>query len=117
MRGAPDLLTPLEWRFTRTGPDTVRTGVDPGSALFAGHFPARPVVPAVCLIDLVHQAAVELGRPVGTGRLDVARARFVGAVRPGDELEVTVTVQPDGQLVGEVRRLGEPACRVRFSAP
>ncbi|ATY12786.1 hypothetical protein CU254_21730 [Amycolatopsis sp. AA4] len=116
MRGLPELLTPFEWRFARVGPDTVRTSVDSNSAVFAGHFPERPVVPGVCLIDLVRQAAAELGFPVPPG-LDVARARFVDAVRPGDELETTVSAGPDGQLTGAVRRRGEPVCQIRFAAP
>ena len=90
MRTAAAALNPFEWAFTRVGPDTVRTPVDPDAAVFAGHFPARPVVPGVCLIDLVRRAAQELGLAGRSPGLEVSRARFGEAVLPGDRLDVTV---------------------------
>lgn len=114
MRTAPDLLNPFEWTFTRIRSDTVVTSVDPRSAVFAGHYPRRPLVPAVCLIDLVWRAAEELDLAHRRQDFHVDRARFVDAVLPGDRLEVTVTAAGDAQLVGAVRHSRGLACQIRL---
>lgn len=114
MRPAPDLLNPFEWTFTRIKPDTVVTDVDPRSAVFAGHYPGRPLVPAVCLIDLVRRAAEELDLAHRRQDFQVDRARFVDAVLPGDQLEVTVTAAGSAQIVGVVRHPRGLACQVRL---
>ena len=44
MRAATDLLSPFRWELTVTAPDTVTTVVDTDAAVFAGHYPGRPVV-------------------------------------------------------------------------
>lgn len=120
MRSDPALLTPFGWELIRTAPDAVTTVVDPGSAVFAGHFPGRPVVPGVCLIDLVCRAAAliasataDAGPPAG---LLVERARFVSPALPGDVLTVTVAPPEPGaeELLGVVSRQGDPVCRVRL---
>jgi 3-hydroxymyristoyl/3-hydroxydecanoyl-(acyl carrier protein) dehydratase len=116
MRPAPDLLTPFEWVLTQVGPDTVVTDIDPGSAVFAGHYPGRPLVPAVCLIDLVRRVAEELDLAHRGEALLVHRARFVDAVLPGDQLTVTVTAGGDGQLVSAVRHSRGLACQIRLGA-
>ncbi len=103
MRPAPDPLNPFEWTFTRIKRDKVVTDVNPRSVVFAGHYPRRPLVPAVCLIDLVWRAAEELNLAHRRQDFWVDRARFVHAVLPGDRLEVTVTAAGDAQIVGVVR--------------
>lgn len=54
-----------------------------------GHFPTRPVVPAVVLLDAMFQTAAALS----TDALSVAqvhRARFMRVARPGDRVHVSV---------------------------
>lgn len=51
---------------------------------FAGHFPARPIVPGVVLLDRVMQVvAVALGELV----VGVGSAKFLSPVGPGATLE------------------------------
>ena len=53
---------------------------------FAGHFPGRPIVPGVVLLDLA-QHAIEASASVRiTG---VAVAKFLSPVSPGEPLELS----------------------------
>jgi 3-hydroxyacyl-[acyl-carrier-protein] dehydratase len=118
MRIAADLLTPFRWELTRTAPDTVTTVMDSESPVFAGHFPGRPVVPGVCLIDLVCQAAAMLGFVSAGPTLAVERARFASPALPGDALTITIApAEPGTNLVlGTVSREQSLVCRVRLRA-
>jgi 3-hydroxymyristoyl/3-hydroxydecanoyl-(acyl carrier protein) dehydratase len=65
-----------------------------------GHFPGRPVVPGVLLLDAVLQAA-------GLSRTHLLRAKFAAPVGPGDPVDILLA-----------RRGGDPArlaftCRCR----
>jgi 3-hydroxymyristoyl/3-hydroxydecanoyl-(acyl carrier protein) dehydratase len=73
--------------------------VDPADPIFAGHFPARPILPGVLLIEAVAQTAgVMLGSaaPQGGGKTGggvallgaVNRFKFLKAVTPGQELRI-----------------------------
>jgi 3-hydroxyacyl-[acyl-carrier-protein] dehydratase len=73
--------------------------VDPANPIFAGHFPAKPILPGVLLIEAVAQTAgVMLGSATpeaaaGSGRgvallAAVTRFKFLKPVTPGQELRV-----------------------------
>ena len=62
-----------------------------------GHFPGRPIVPGVLLLDAVMQAA-------GLGQGLLRRAKFLAPVAPGDQVEIALASGPG--------RLGF-ACRCR----
>jgi 3-hydroxyacyl-[acyl-carrier-protein] dehydratase len=73
--------------------------VDPANPIFAGHFPAKPILPGVLLIEAVAQTAgVMLGSATpqvaarGTGGVAllaaVNRFKFLKPVTPGQELRV-----------------------------
>jgi 3-hydroxyacyl-[acyl-carrier-protein] dehydratase len=47
-----------------------------------GHFPGRPILPGVVLLDAVFQAA-------GVAPARLLRAKFTAPVRPGDEVEIS----------------------------
>jgi 3-hydroxyacyl-[acyl-carrier-protein] dehydratase len=72
--------------------------VDPADPIFSGHFPAKPILPGVLLIEAVAQTAgVMLGSAapvaVGTGAgvallAAVNRFKFLKPVTPGQELRI-----------------------------
>jgi 3-hydroxyacyl-[acyl-carrier-protein] dehydratase len=73
--------------------------VDPADPIFAGHFPAKPILPGVLLIEAVAQTAgVMLGSagPRGAERSSgqlallaaVNRFKFLKPVTPGQELRI-----------------------------
>lgn len=55
---------------------------------FPGHFPGDPLVPGAALL-------VEVERRVGRPVAKLERVRFLGMVRPGDDVDFTVTVDRD----------------------
>ncbi len=81
--------------------------VDPAEPAFRGHFPRRPVLPGVYLIEAVAQtAAVMMGSlappdPDATLLLAaVTRFKFLKPAGPGDDLRIVATrLTGAGQLV------------------
>ena len=84
--------------------------VDPANPIFAGHFPAKAILPGVLLIEAVAQTAgVMMGSAApqatksseGTALLaSVNRFKFLKPVTPGQELRVeTKKLTEIGQLV------------------
>ena len=55
-----------------------------------GHFPGRPIVPGVLLLDAVLQAA-------GGAPRQVRRAKFIAPVEPGAEVEIRFEQRPGGR--------------------
>jgi len=61
--------------------------VPPDHPAFAGHFPGRPIVPGVLLLDAaVH--AVQQGIP---GACHIGAAKFLSPVGPGETLTLSCT--------------------------
>jgi predicted hotdog family 3-hydroxylacyl-ACP dehydratase len=73
------------------------------AAYFAGHFPGRPILPAVAELDLALQA---LARASGRPSLlrGIAFARWRQLVVPGDRLELSARELDDGQVRIDLRR-------------
>lgn len=53
----------------------------------AGHFPGRPVVPAVLILELVMQAVQDWRGPHWTARRVLA-AKFVAVLHPGQDFDI-----------------------------
>ena len=69
---------------------------------FSGHFPHKPIMPGVLIVEAMAQAAAVLGhRPVKPGdKMDVMiasidKAKFRKPVIPGDQLIITVETIKD----------------------
>jgi 3-hydroxyacyl-[acyl-carrier-protein] dehydratase len=90
-------------------------------AFFAGHFPGRPTLPGVLIVEALAQvgALAVLADPRYTGKLPlfggIDKARFRRQVVPGDTLDLEVTMDQLGSSAGKgsgVARVGtETACQ------
>lgn len=90
-------------------------------AFFAGHFPGRPTLPGVLIVEALAQvgALAVLADPRYTGKLPlfggIDKARFRRQVVPGDTLDLEVTMDQLGSSAGKgtgVARVGdEVACQ------
>lgn len=76
--------------------------VSANEPFFTGHFPHRPIMPGVLIIEAMAQAAAVLGHrpPDGGAQMEVLiasidNARFRRPVVPGDQLELKVEVIKD----------------------
>ena len=116
--GFPAVLDRLNHRFPSLLVDTIDEH-EPGKRMvaiknvtvnedfFQGHFPGKPLMPAVLMIEALTQVATALlldrGGPYATSRVHlrgVDGAKFRRQVVPGDRLRLTVTLkQPKGSLV------------------
>lgn len=69
---------------------------------FAGHFPGRPIVPGVVLLDRALLFAERLlGRPVAGWQ--VGNAKFFSPVGPGEALVFALQAKASGALAFSVR--------------
>lgn len=82
---------------------------------FAGHFPGRPMVPGVVLLDrAIHQAGVDLGRSMAGVR--VTAAKFFSPVGPGET--VTFVWQDKATLLQcELRCTDRPVAVLTLQLP
>ena len=73
---------------------------------YAGHFPGRPVLPGVVLLDATLRALELAGRGPAmsdSGRWEINSAKFQSAVRPGEELTLQHETLPNGSIRFAVR--------------
>ena len=95
---------------------------------FQGHFPAKPIMPGVTIIEAMAQAAAVLvgismdvvGRDLLTYFLSIDNCKFRRMVVPGDVLELHMTVKRGGGKIwkfhGAARVEGQLACEADVTA-
>lgn len=86
-----------------------------GDPILQGHFPGRPLVPGVMLVEMLAQAAAFLeAEPLGDRPIFLAQildARFKASAFPGDRLELSV--KPDAGFGKLLRVEGSVSCEGR----
>ena len=108
--------------------DSIRTRkkIRPEEPFFKGHYPDRPIMPGVLLLECLFQAGSILmskrfgfkegGVPVITR---VQNVKFKNAVVPGDELEIAVTylenVGPAHYMKGKAAANGKTVVTAEFT--
>ena len=91
----------------------------------AGHFPGRPIVPGVVLLDRVILAvSAWLNINASCCRCEIANAKFLSPVSPGDPLQLQLTRQPGAEpesvrfeISSGERRIASGALRLHRASP
>ena len=77
-------------------------GIAPNHPAFAGHFPGRPVLPAVVVLsEVLATIEARTGRSPQQGT--IAAAKFFAAIAPGESLTLAHTETASGAVRFEVR--------------
>jgi 3-hydroxyacyl-[acyl-carrier-protein] dehydratase len=133
---AADIMTILPHRYPFLLIDRV-VEIDPGQRVvatrnvtanepqFTGHFPGRPIMPGVLLVESLAQAGAValLSYPENRGKLvlfaGIDECRFRRIVVPGDTLRLEITVEKLGRVSGRARAVatveGEVAVEARLA--
>jgi 3-hydroxymyristoyl/3-hydroxydecanoyl-(acyl carrier protein) dehydratase len=90
----------------------MRFAVDHAHKSLPGHFPGRPVVPGVVLLDHV-LAAIACAHPDMPAVAGLESAKFLAPVLPGEEIEVACRRLASGRLEFSATRAGRPVLRGR----
>jgi 3-hydroxyacyl-[acyl-carrier-protein] dehydratase len=72
-----------------------RKWLDPVSPYFADHFPGKPLMPGVLLIECAAHAAGALWKQEQAFLASVQQFRFTKPVLPGETVEIAVTLEKD----------------------
>ncbi len=101
---------------TADGGATLDFCLPPDDPTFGGHFPTRPLVPGVFLIEMA-RVAVEmvLARPVTVQ--EITRAKFLRPIIPAETVRVELKLSPPADTMLAHARLsvgGRPAGEVRL---
>jgi 3-hydroxyacyl-[acyl-carrier-protein] dehydratase len=133
---AADIMTILPHRYPFLLIDRV-VEIEPGQRVvamrnvtanepqFTGHFPGRPIMPGVLLVESLAQAGAVavLSFPANRGKLvlfaGIDACRFRRIVVPGDTLRLEITVEKLGRVSGRARAVatvdGEVAVEATLS--
>jgi len=73
---------------------------DRADPVFAGHFPGRPIVPGVLLIERVEATLAQRGRRM----VEVGSVKFLAAALPEETLAISVACDASGDARFEIVR-------------
>lgn len=63
--------------------------------VFAGHFPGRPILPGVVLLDMVLHVVADAVE-IGLEACEIGAVKFLSPAKPGDTLEIRHDFPVDG---------------------
>lgn len=79
--------------------------IEAGHRIFEGHFPGQPVVPGVCMMQIVKELMEEvLGRPTRLVKAD--HLKFLSMVNPKENATITAQLKYTPNDRGEVQVVG-----------
>lgn len=86
----------------RQAESVVYAELNPGHAIYAGHFPGMPVVPGVCTLMLVRESLEKLTGKRWTYRY-LQSCKFLAVVRPEKDRNLTLTLKWQEEATGGIR--------------
>lgn len=84
---------------------------------YAGHFPGRPIVPGVLLLQAVVQAAQALRGGADGAVPDIPVCKFSASLPPGATVDLTLVAEAGGGLSFRVSQAGQPVASGRLRWP
>lgn len=74
------------------GKREIEIELNPGHALYQGHFPGQPVVPGVCTLQIIKESAEQIvNRPLQYAQ--IASSKFLSAVNPLETQLLHLSIQ------------------------
>ena len=115
-------------KVTEETQDSIKTekSIDPKEPFFQGHYPDRPIMPGVLILESIFQTgAIMMGKRIANeGRIPVLtrvnNIKLKHAVNPGDTLEIEVKlndlVSSAAYMSGKASVNGKTAVTLEFTA-
>lgn len=93
--------------------------LNPEHPLYQGHFPEQPIVPGVCMLQLIKECAEEI-RQQSLHYAQIASCKFLSAINPMETkvLELTLNFKEtaDGQLQLLAEGKADEGCFIKLKA-
>lgn len=99
-------LTPHRAPFVLASGSRLTLRVPTAGPVYEGHFPGRPILPGVALLDLALAALAEAG--AAAELREIVQLRFRRLLLPGEDVELEVkSIDPGGRCRFEASRAGQ----------
>jgi 3-hydroxymyristoyl/3-hydroxydecanoyl-(acyl carrier protein) dehydratase len=92
-----------------------RIEIPPDHAAYSGHFPGRPILPGALLLDEAVRI-IECARALDLLKWQIASAKFLEFVRPGDPLSLEHEAPVNGLIRFTIRAANRPVVTGTLSA-